>query len=844
MTESINRDLATSLSAAVINDTLTSTGEISGGITVVSNVESLPAGSVGDRAFVTSTDGYYIHSGDGWFQIALINTTPVINSLVDANGDSATSPFVLSTEGATSVITVTATDPEGTPVIYSAVTDTGFDGMATVSQSGQDFTITPLSEQSATTESGTITFRASDSVNIATQLTTFTLEYVTATENSSKTTLLVKAFGNNGTNTIFSDGSTNSHTITAVGNTVAQAFSPYRAGGYSAYFDGTGDYLTVPGSTDFSFGTNPFTIEWWQYWDGDNGNGYGTLYSNNYSSAPGVAIQTDNNVNKYITYLNGTGTTITESTAASANQWYHYALVRNGNTFTFYRNGIAAGTATLSGSIGSSVTQAIGARTNGILPISASYIRDFRIVKGTAVYTTDFTPPTEPLTEITNTSLLACHLPYFADGSSNSHTITVNGDTKVEPFGPYDYEPYSASKHGASAYFDGSGDYLSIPDDSSLEFGSGDFTVEFWYKGSDTDQYVTLTTKGSVINGASTGNWVIIMNQYVTGDISVYVADYSLSSPILNTGAVGVSNDNWHHIAFVRNGTSFNLYVDGVSKAVTTSSLTFGNNASNVIIGKDLYYGRDLSGFISDYRIVKGTAVYTSNFTPPTAPLSAITNTSLLLQSSPNVYDASGSTRVVLSGVTSANLNTKYTSNIVLDGGAEKVFFYPVNGSYHNDVTGDFTVETWIQLESNTIPYAYLWSIRNSANTGGPRIQARFGDSGFGYHLQFELNGTGLAAVHSVNLTQSNFNTYKHVALTRSNGVVRCFVDGTQYSFGTGADPSSFPNSTISFSNSITNINEIIIGNAVDGQMEDFRFTNGLARYTSNFTPPTSELLG
>ena len=76
------------------------------------------------------------------------------------------------------------------------------------------------------------------------------------------------------------------------------------------------------------------------------------------------------------------------------------------------------------------------------------YQRDVRVVKGTALYTSNFTPSTEPLTAVTNTTFLGCHLPYFKDGSTNDHTITINGDPSIEPFAPFDHQEYTVADHG------------------------------------------------------------------------------------------------------------------------------------------------------------------------------------------------------------------------------------------------------------------------------------------------------------------------------------------------------------------------------------------------------------
>ena len=180
MAESINRDIATSISAAVKADTITSAGAIANAMTVVDSTGALPlsGSSAGDRAFVTDSNYYYIHNGSGWFQIALINTTPTFTSIVDSAGTTvATGGFELSRTGANTVITLTATDAEGITVVYNVTSDVGFDSLASFSYSGNVVTITPKSQDSAVTTSGTLTFTATDGVNIASAVRTFTLTF-------------------------------------------------------------------------------------------------------------------------------------------------------------------------------------------------------------------------------------------------------------------------------------------------------------------------------------------------------------------------------------------------------------------------------------------------------------------------------------------------------------------------------------------------------------------------------------------------------------------------------------------------------------------------------------------
>ena len=138
------------------------------GTAVYDSASLLPivGNTAGDTAFVKSTSRLYIHSGLGWYNVAVINNTPTVQSITDSNG--GTTPFTLATDGTPTTITITAQDSDGDPLTYNYSTDSGFAGLATLSQDANVFTITPYSEDSATTTSGTITFSVTDGINTAT----------------------------------------------------------------------------------------------------------------------------------------------------------------------------------------------------------------------------------------------------------------------------------------------------------------------------------------------------------------------------------------------------------------------------------------------------------------------------------------------------------------------------------------------------------------------------------------------------------------------------------------------------------------------------------------------------
>ena len=161
---------------------------LNGGVTVYASRASLPTSgnTSGDQAYVTENNRLYIWNESGWYNVALINRAPTITSVLDSDGE--VTPFSLATDGTATTITIIANDSDGDPVTYTASADSDFSGLATLSQADNVFTITPLSEDSATTESGTITFTATDGINIASSgIQTFTLSFV-AFEQAQKIT--------------------------------------------------------------------------------------------------------------------------------------------------------------------------------------------------------------------------------------------------------------------------------------------------------------------------------------------------------------------------------------------------------------------------------------------------------------------------------------------------------------------------------------------------------------------------------------------------------------------------------------------------------------------------------
>lgn len=429
----------------------------------------------------------------------------------------------------------------------------------------------------------------------------------------------------------FIDQSPNNFTITRNGDTTQSTFGPY-GGNWSNYFDGTGDDLSLTGQ---NLSATDWTVECWVYFQSFSNNAphvwnFGADGNNRYN------VWRNSATGKFsFARVNGGSFDIKNGTTSPVvGQWYHVAVVRVNSTGvqTLYVDGVAEVTNT--GAISSGTTWTLGFVPGGAAADRMlGYISNFRVVTS-ALYTSNFTPPTAPLSSIPNTSLLTCQSNRFLDASPNNRTITRNGDVSVQP-----YVPFPANW---SNYFDGNGDYLSVASSSALDLTSGNFTIELWvYPRSYSASNRTILSKD--------------------GRFGVSYSQYSLafSSTGILTGTVGTGNSTgyiqaissptalalnaWYHVAFVKNGTTLTLYVNGVSVASATQTGTMTTGSQALIIGWE--QGQPLThytdGYLSNLRIVKGTALYTAAFTPSTTPLTAIPNTSLLTCQSSSFTDFS-----------------------------------------------------------------------------------------------------------------------------------------------------------------------------------------------------------
>jgi hypothetical protein len=811
-----------------------------GSATVVATTTALLAissPSAGDQVYVTANNTLYFYNGSGWYKIALINTNPTISGV--------SSSYALAIDGTPTTVTITATDPEGLPITYSIASDTS-GNIAAVSQgTGANtnvFTVTP-STNTSYAGSFSLTFRASDGVNFATAPATFTLQF--SVENQKYTTALITSVGaNNADNNDFVDSSTNSHTITAAGNVTQNTFSPYRHGGYSTYFDGSGDYLTIPA---IQLGTSPFTIEMWVNLSTVTTSSNIPFLSSGTSSATGT-FQFEISSNSKLGFQYDSASTFTTSSALTTNTWHHVAIVREGtgaNETKLYLDGTLAGSSTIATNFNSTASIFVG-RNRGNSTYPTGYITDVRIVAGTAVYTSAFSPPTDRLTAIANTSLLTCHLPYFADGSTNSHTITVNGNTKTVPFAPYDAQEYSAASHGGSIYFDGTGDRLQLSQ-TSLNLGSDNFCVEAWVYTTATSQQ---TIVGSLAFSNGTGSWLLTVN-YNSKKIRFFMRHGGGTVQDAQFESGTFPTNQWTHVAVTREGSNIRAFINGTQAGTTNSVL--GSNAidnalTNYYVGDNQDGNTYWNGNIADLRVVKGTSVYTADFTPTTAPLTAITNTIFLLQNTDaGIIDkAQGARDFVLTGnVKSSTTQNKFlTTSMYFDG----------SGDYMKATNNDGLFDLGFNGEPFTIEWWQWWPTIQDTKSLGPQTGGGFGGWNGSNGHQLTLFTYSSAATlfyqwwNGSSRTDYQFNhggaftasTWQHIATVFDGTNLSTYIDGSRVGHRTSGNTfGSVSTKYISLGSSINGVNQTPI------YYSDVRISKGLARYSgATITVPTAALQG
>lgn len=449
----------------------------------------------------------------------------------------------------------------------------------------------------------------------------------------------------------------------------------------------------------------------------------------------------------------------------------------------------------------------------------------------------------------------------FLDSSSTNYAITRYGNVAQGSFSPYSLAaPYDPATHGGSAYFDGNGDYLTLPANDICNFGSGDFTVEFWmYPTAFYNYVIPFATSGSntdgffCVGGDSSGN---------------FSAGYYIGGSRPGTSQRQATLNAWNHVVAQRASGVTSFFLNGI-KASSDYTTTYGIPGGDPRIGINPAAGNErFTGWLSDLRVTKGQARYAgaSSITVPTAPVSSSGANVLHLRfNNAGIYDESMYHNFETVGDTKISATSKYgNGSIVFDGSGDWL--------EHGDLTQwawlhsgseNWTIEWWMNMQSTFTQYGIICtninSISgahgmvmgtnfepNSGNVTGGAIAGHFTRGTDGNRMDWFTPG-GVLTAGQWNHIAVQFNSSTKNVEVYVNGISQTVSNRNMVNNSwTGQDGAAF---SYSGSNPTYNLN---IGRAIggasgsvwhyNGLIDDMRITRGVRRYTSNFTPPTSSL--
>lgn len=524
-----------------------------------------------------------------------------------------------------------------------------------------------------------------------------------------------------------------------------------------------------------------------------------------------------------------------------ANQWYHLAFTRAGNTARLFLNGTLVGSANMPGNMTNTYVawgyNSLFARTSSERNFKG-WMDDCRVTVGVARYTSSFVPTTTsyPIAfDVADTDPYYSKTSFLAkfDGANGATDTPAGGivnsvtNTNLTTSTAFAVDISTTPKFGnGSLKFTGNGTRVFLPTDA-MAFGTANFTMEVW---------VNLPTNGSGFrtiigarpsNGNDTlgGSWGIA----ASGNIYWYTSGY-----VINTATGTIPNNTWTHLALVRNGTTLTLYMNGTS--IGTGALGSASYSRPGAIGSNFDGSEPFVGSIDEVRITKGIARYTANFTAPTAPYPETSATDPSYNSvSVLVHaDAQPSQYTIVNSGPSAgqlqNIGNLAVDSTLFKFGAGALKFsgdgsramLPTGAM--NFGTSAFTIEAWVYVPTQT--------------TGTYRsiVSSRPGDTNTSSGGVFGVSPTNTLYWYSDGfIAQSSAtvpaNSWNHVAVVRNGSAITIYLNGASVATGTssynlsldGAMGGNFEGSQ-----------------AFVGSIDELRITKGVARYTSAFSIPTA----
>ena len=421
----------------------------------------------------------------------------------------------------------------------------------------------------------------------------------------------------------------------------------------------------------------------------------------------------------------------------------------------------------------------------------------------------------------------------FEDSSNtggNGHKITANGNAviKASPFGD-----------GKSAIFFDGGEKVVVTDNADLDIGTSSYSIDCWFYLTSVEAAHNYLYDFGNSSGSKRITWA-----FYNSPSSWYGGSANASPTAFN-----ITTGVWHHWAVCRDasdGNKYRIFLDGVLQQTVTDSTNY-NDLSSWPIG-DRYNHESttnyLHGYIDEFRLVIGEALFTSNFTPSqyrygttgaTHEVSTASNMKLLIHSDQE-EDSSDSKHIITKyGGTVPNLGqTAYT------GG---------NGAWKFDGTdGKLTTNKSPDFDFGTGDYTIEGQFYKTGTAATQVLLARHNTSDSEWYLRYESSGNNLnfwnGSDHSVahDLADSGRDQWVHIAVVKigtGSSNAKLYVNGVaKLTFTDNATYDSGEELQIGARNAGTNN----WTQYYEGRAEDIRITKGLGIYTGNFTKPSGPL--
>ncbi len=639
--------------------------------------------------------------------------------------------------------------------------------------------------------------------------------------------------------TQFVDSSGAGHPISLNGN-LKHSTAAKKFGMSSIYYDGAGGSLRIPDSADWDFGSGDWTVDFWlQPTTFSLSSARIIIGTYSYGLYKGWNVSLVNGKLQLAADTDGVASwdvVIADTASLVAGQWYHVAAVRNGNNWSLYKNGVKVAGMVKSGAIvPSSDTLDIG--ESSVDYRFGGYLDEIRINKGVACWIADFTPPTAPYTGTVNSgpsdscvnasfflkSNTTSNNMYFVDGSCQGYPIAVSGNVQ---------NTTAVKKFGASSiYFDGTGGSLRIPDRTDWDFGSADWTVDFWLQPTTFSLSGIQIIIGTYSYGLYKG-WTISL---VNGKLQLAAdTDGAANWEIQIADTTGLTAGQWYHVAAVRYGNDWSLYKNGVKVAAIVKSGAIAPSNDTLDIGESSYDYR-FGGYLDEIRINKGVALWTANFTLPAAAKPCV-DASFVLKS-----DTTDNSTLFVDSSCQENLitvsgNIRHTT-ATKKFGASSIYFDGAGGSLRipNNSNWDFgsanwTVDFWLQ------PTAYsLSGINIIMGTYSYGLYKGWSISLVGGKLQLaaDTNGAGPWDIQIADTASLAVGQWYHVAAVRNGTDWSLYKNGVKV-VGIVKSGGIVP------SNDTLDIGESSYDYRFGGYLDEIRISKGVAQWTQNFTPPAS----